>query len=153
MNLTRGAQATDTLAFAAQGGFSGTIALTCSVSGLLPMPTCGISPNSVTPGGNATLTVNTSNLSAELAPQLLNTTTAAHAALLPMGIIGFVLILFDRKRRRTWALSFLMIVTVLLPAACGGGSSSPPPLVSYTVTVTATSGAVQHSTVISVTAQ
>jgi len=40
-----------------------------------------------------------------------------------------------------------------LPMACGGGSSGPPPPVSqtYTVTVTATSGALQHMTVITVT--
>jgi uncharacterized repeat protein (TIGR01451 family) len=153
LHVKRGAQTTDALIFAAQGGYSGTIALTCSVSGPLPMPTCGISPNSVTPGGSATLTVNTSSLSAALTPQLFNTTTAVHAALLPMGIVGFVLILFDRKRRRTWTLCFLMIVSVLLPVACGGGSGTPPPPVSYMVTVTATSGALQHSTVISVTVQ
>jgi uncharacterized repeat protein (TIGR01451 family) len=151
LNLKRGAQTTDTLTFAAQGGFAGTIALTCSVSGQLPMPACGISPNSVTPGGSATLTVNTASLSAALAPQLFNKTTAVHAALLPMGMIGFVLILFDSKRRRTWALCFLMIVSVLLPVACGGGSQTGPPAQHYRVTVTATSGTLQHSTAIAVT--
>jgi hypothetical protein len=33
-----------------QSGFSGSIALACSVSGPSPMPTCGISPVSVPPG-------------------------------------------------------------------------------------------------------
>lgn len=57
LSMKHGAQVSDTLTFSMQGGFSGTIALGCSVSGPVPMPTCSISPASVTPGNNATLTV------------------------------------------------------------------------------------------------
>jgi len=46
----------------------------------------------------------------------------------------------------------LMIVSVLLPVACGGGSSQTgPPAQPYKVTVTATSGTLQHSAAIAVT--
>ena len=151
--LKRGGQTSETLTFAAQAGFSGAIALTCFVGGPLPTPACAISPNSLTPGGSATLTVNAMSLSAALTPKLFNATTRLHATLLPMGIVGFVLVLFDRKRRRVWTLCLLLIVTTILPVACGGGSSNPPLPVAqnYTVTVTATSGTLQHSTTISVT--
>ncbi|PYT87099.1 MAG: hypothetical protein DMG36_25700 [Acidobacteria bacterium] len=153
LTMKHDGQVSDTLTFPAQGGFSGSIALACSVSGPPPMPACGISPNSVSPGSNATLTVNAASLSAALTPQFFNTTTRLHATLLPIGIVGFVLVLFDRKRRRVWTLCLLLIVTTILPVACGGGSSNPPPPVAqnYTVTVTATSATLQHSTTISVT--
>ena len=62
---------------------------------------------------------------------------------------------FDKKRRRLWALSLLMLAATILPAACGDGNSvtKVPPPQNYTVTVTATSGAIQHSTPITVTVQ
>ena len=153
LNVKRGGQASETLTFVGQGGFSGTIALTCSMSGLPPMPACGISPNSVSPGSDATLTVNAASLSAARTPQLFNSATGLRATLLPIGIVGFILVLFDRKRRRTWTLCLLLIVTTLLPVSCGGGSSNPPPPAAqnYAVTVTATAGMLQHSTIISVT--
>ena len=144
LSVRRGGQVSEALTFPAQGGFSGAIALTCSVAGTAPIPTCGISPNSVTPGSSATLTVNTAGLSATLAPQLLGQPANVYAASLPFG--GLVLFLFtagfDKKRRRTWLLCGALLTTIMLPAACGGGSSTPPPPVSqnYTVTVTATSG-------------
>ena len=154
LNVKRGAQTTETLTFAAQGGFSGAIALACFVSGPSPMPACAISPNSVSPGSSATLTVNATSLSAALAPQWFNM-TGLTATLLPMGIVGFVLVLSDRKRRRLWTLSLMLMVATILPMACGGGSSNPLHSVAqnYTVTVTATSGTLQHSTAISVTVQ
>ena len=146
----------DVLAFPAQGGFSRSIGLACSVSGPTPMPTCGISPESVTPGTNATLTVNTAALSALTAPWF-EQGARLYAAWLPLGLLGSVLATgFEKKRRRLWALCFLVLATTILPAACrGGGNGVPPPPVTrnYTVTVTATAGALQRSTAISVTVQ
>jgi hypothetical protein len=154
--LKRGGQASEVLTFPAQGGFSGTIALACSVSGSAPMPTCGISPNSVTPGSTTTLTINASALSASLTAPWFEQGASLYAAGLPLGLFGCVLAMgFDKKRRRMWALCILIVATTIFPAACGSGSSVPPPPVaqSYTVTVTATSGALQHSTAISITVQ
>ena len=147
----------DVLTFPAQGGFSGSIALACSVAGPFPMPTCGISPASATPGSNATLTVNAAALSASLTEPWFERCESLHAAWLPLGLFGCVLATgLDKKRRRVWALCFLMFAATILPAACGGGSSTvtkDPPPQNYTVTVTAISGAIQHSTAISVTVQ
>jgi uncharacterized repeat protein (TIGR01451 family) len=154
LTMKRGGQVSDVLTFPAQGGFSGTIALGCSVSGPVPMPTCGISPASVTPGINATLTVNTAALSASLAAPWFEQGARLFATWLPFGLLGCVLASgFDKKRRRMGGLCLLLLVATTMPAACGGGNSVPPPPVaqSYTVTVTATSGALQHSTVVTVT--
>ena len=158
LTVKRGEQMSDLLTFGAQGGFSGTIALACSVSGLPPMPTCGISPQTLNSGGTATLTINAAVLTAEIAPSLpFERATDLYATMLPLGMLGCVLATgFDRKRRRLWALFLLMLAATILPTACGGGSSTvtkgPPPQ-NYTVMVTGTSGAIQHSTTISVTVQ
>jgi uncharacterized repeat protein (TIGR01451 family) len=153
LTMHRGGQVSDTLTFPAQGGFSGAIALACSVSGPAPMPTCGILPNSVAPGGSATLTVSATAMSASLRAPWLKRGDELYVAWLPLGLLGCACALgFDKKRRRVLALCLLLIVATILPAACGGGSSGPPPPAqNYTVTVTATSGALQHSIPISVT--
>src|SRR2546422_1238857 len=156
LTVQRGGQVSDVLTFPAQGGFSGTIALACSVSGPSPMPTCGISPASVTPGNTATLTVNALALAAALTAPSFEQGARLYATWLPLGLLGCVLVTgFDRKRRKFWALCLLMLAATMLPAACGGGSNvtkGPPPQ-NFTVTVTATSGAIQHSTPITVTVQ
>jgi uncharacterized repeat protein (TIGR01451 family) len=156
LTLKRGGQVSDVLTFPAQGDFTGTIALACSVSGPSPAPTCGISPSSVTPGNSATLTVNAAALSAALTAPWFEQGARLYAACLPLGLLGCVLATgFDKKRRRLWALCLLMMAVTLLPTACGGGSSGPPPPVTQTFTarVTATSGAIQHSTNVTVTVQ
>jgi len=154
LTVKRGGQVSDVLTFPAQGGFSGSIALACSVAGPAPMPTCGISPASVTPGTNATLTVSAAALSASLTAPWFEQGATLYGAWLSVGLLGCVLATgFDKKRRRLWALCLLMMAATILPAACGGSSSvtkGPPPQ-NYTVTVTATSGAIQHSTQVTVT--
>jgi uncharacterized repeat protein (TIGR01451 family) len=152
LSVTRGGQGSVVLNFPAQGGFAGTIALTCSVSGPTPMPTCGLSPNSVTPGNSSTLTVNASGLTAALISPSFERAHGLYAAALPFGLLGFVLAAgFDKKRRRMWALCLLLIAIAILPAACGTSSQPPPQPQIFSVTVTATSGAIQHTTVVSVT--
>jgi len=159
-NLTvkRGGQTSDLLNFPAQGAFSGNIALTCSVAGPAPMPTCGIAPASVNAGGSATLTMDARALAAVFRqPSRFEAGYGLFATWLPLGLLGCVLATsLDKKWRRLWAPSLLILVVTILPAACGSSNSikSPPPQQQhYTVTVTGTSGVVQHSTVISVTVQ
>jgi len=155
LTVKRGGQVSEVLNLPAQGGFSATIALTCSVSsGPAPMPQCGVSPASVTPDKTATLTVSAASLSASGVVPLFEHGARLYATWLPLGLLGCVAVnAFDKKRRRLWALFFLLIVVAILPAACGGGSVTTPPPQNYTVTVTAISGAIQHSTAISVTVQ
>jgi FG-GAP-like repeat/Divergent InlB B-repeat domain len=152
LNLKRGDQATDALTTEAQGSFTGTISFTCSVSGPSPMPTCGISPVSVPPGTNATLTVNAAALTAAVTSRPFERAETLSATVVPLGLMSLVLTMcFDKKRRKLWALSPLILLATILLAACGGSSSAPPPPQNYTVTVTAQSRAIQHSTTVSVT--
>ena len=155
LTIRRGGQASETLTFPAQGGFSGTIALTCSVAGTAPMPTCGISSTSVKPGDTATLTIDARALSSELGlPSGTERGQGLWAVWLPLGMFGCLLATgLDKKRRRLWALCLLLIVATILPAACGGGSNSTQGWQphNYTVTVTGTASAIQRSTSINVT--
>ena len=157
LSLQRGGQASEQLTFPAQGGFSGTIALSCAVAGTAPMPTCSISPNSISAGSSATLTIDARALTAGLRQSSrFDLPGGLFAAWLPLGVLGCMLTTcFDKKRRRLWVLCLMILLVAILPTACGGGSNTPPPRVAqnYTVTVAATSGAIQHSTAISVTVQ
>jgi uncharacterized repeat protein (TIGR01451 family) len=156
LSVQRGGQASEVLTFGAQGGFSGTISLACSVSGLALMPTCGISPSSVTSVESATLTVNATALSASLKAPWFEQGPKLYGAWIPLGLLGCVLATrLDTKRRKFWALCVLMLAVTIFPAACGGSSNvtkGPPPQ-NFTITVTATSGALQHSTNVTVTVQ
>jgi YVTN family beta-propeller protein len=151
LGVKRGGQANETLTFPVQGGFSGTITLSCSVSGPSPMPTCGLMPTTVKPGDTATLTVSATAVSAALIPRILMRTTGLYAAWSPLGIMACILSIgFDKKRRRLWLLCLLTVAAGILPAGCGGGSGPPPPQ-TYTVTVTAASSTIEHATSINVT--
>jgi uncharacterized repeat protein (TIGR01451 family) len=141
--------------------FNSAIAFTCSVTGPAPTPKCSFAPSSLTPGANpasSLLTITAPPRSAALALPQTGTSTGTQwyaAWLPPLALLGCLWATgFDKKRRGKWVLSFLVLTAAILPSACGsGGSSTPPPPVSYMVTVRATSGALQHSTVISVTVQ
>ena len=100
------------------------------------------------------LTVSAPALAAVLSPPPFERAGRLYATWLAMGLMGCVLAAaFDKKRRKMWALCLLLMVAAILQEACGGGSSGGPPPQNYTVTVTATSGAIQHSTPILVTVQ
>lgn len=160
LSVRRGGSASTTASIYPEGNsFDTAIALTCAIDGPSPKPSCTLSPATLTPGPDhvvSTLTINAAALAASLTAPWFEQGTRLYAAGLPLGLLGCVLASgFDKKRRRMWALCLLLLVTTILPAACGGGSSAPPPPVaqSYTVTVTATSGTLQHSTIITVTVQ
>jgi hypothetical protein len=164
LTMQGGAQATDVITFAGTNGpFANAIQLTCSVTGTAPLPTCGISPTSVTPGSvsvTSTLTV-TAPASAQLRLGGSQTGIWAYAVSFPF-VFGFVLVGGSSKRRRVpGMLVGLAFLLVLGTAACGGGnssSSSSPGNQSqprnFNVTVTATAASVPpQSTTIAVTVQ
>jgi uncharacterized repeat protein (TIGR01451 family) len=160
--MQSGASGNDVLTFTSLGGFTNAVSLACSVTGPVPVPSCAVSPPSVTPGPNpvsATLTLTA--LKAALEPfHRPGFKGLVYAALLPLpGIvligIGLTSGISRKRRALSWLMSALVVAVVSLQPACGGGSSiMPPPQPKiYTVTVTATSGSISKSTQIQLTVQ
>ena len=156
-----GARVTDALALTGQNGFSGAVTLSCTVTGSAPLATCKVSPSPVTLGPTAvtsTLTITAPATLAALAlPLNEGSRSKAYAAVLPFPALLLAAIgLFSRKfrsqRRGFWLLGGSIIVLFIALAGCGGGSTPPPPQ-NFAVTVTATSGSLQHSTTVTLTVQ
>lgn len=154
LSVQRGGQVTDVMTIAPKNGpFTNAIQLTCTVAGPAPAPTCSLNPTSVTPGANpatSTLTV-AAPATAMLAPSARPYRTGPFYAIwLLVSVLGIALVPGSKKRRRYWMPCGFFLLLVLLQAACGGGGSSNAGT-NYTVTVTATSGTIQHTAQVTVT--
>jgi hypothetical protein len=80
----------------------------------------------------------------------------AWAPFLGIVLIGIVFISCNQRdrRRHWWLLPGGLLALFSVAAGCaGGGSVLPPPPQNYTVIVTGTSGAIQHTMQITVTVQ
>ncbi len=156
--LTIGAVGQNTSATVVVGGtngFTGNVTLTCGIpAGASAKISCAINPaqialSSGTTSGTATLTINA--LAASGAVQHRRLEFLAMSLVVP----GLLLLpLPVRRRKKLLGLAVLGVLGVAI--GCGGGGSTtppppPPPPVTYTVSVTGTSGAA-HSVNVSVTA-
>jgi uncharacterized repeat protein (TIGR01451 family) len=156
LTAVAGSQVTDVISISEQGGFSNAIQLACAVAGPAPLPACALSPNSIPAGANSPsskLTFSAGTLATSF-PASLARNENAFACLLPFGLLGCMLgPRFSKRQRKMLAFCFTILFVAMVQAACGGGSSAPAPPASqnYVVTVTASSGAIQHSTTISIT--
>ena len=165
LSITRGTPVTDGLTLTSLAGYSTGVNLTCTVSATLTNTTCSISPGTVTPSGTATLTVSATPLSARLRSgprfhpgwQVAGGLFFAAGLLLTRSSRGKP----RRRRMRGWSglLGLLTICMLAGTISCGGSSSSsggqpqlPPQPQSGTVTVQATSGSLNHTVEIGVTA-
>jgi len=156
--IKAGATASYTLTVASVGGsFTGAVQLSCS--GAPAHATCSVSPGSVTPVGTpatATVTITTTATSA-MAVQpnqpLSHPIYAAWIQLQGLGIFG-VMLAGSRSRARKFRgmvlLAMIFAATMFMVACAGGTGIAPPPHSgttpgTYTLTLTGTAGALQHS--------
>jgi subtilase family serine protease len=159
-----GQSAADTLTINPAGGFTGTVQLSCTVSGgtsSSAAPTCVVPATASVAGSspvNATLTVNTTAATTAL--------SSGQGRLFGEGMGGLALgclLVFMVPRRRAWAALGLVVLAAgsLVVTGCGGksnsgtgtGGSTGTPAGNYTVTVTAASGSITTTTTIVVTVQ
>lgn len=171
VSVNPGQSASFTLTLTPSGGFNAAISLSCS--GAPSGASCSIAPNSVTPSGaSATATVTITTIAPSSAA-----VTSFRSAQLPPGVpgpspwkfavlgAGLFPLLLHRVRKawaaRGWILGTLAILFTLL-SACGSGSntgsgsgttpSNPgTPSGTSTITLTGTSGALSHSTNVTLT--
>jgi Beta-propeller repeat/Abnormal spindle-like microcephaly-assoc'd, ASPM-SPD-2-Hydin len=138
------------------GSFASAVALTCT--GLPAQTSCSLSPNAVTPGGSAassTLSIITTATVAEAEPIRKSQSAPVYAVWIQLQAIGLLGIMFampKRLSRKTRALVTLFLVSgaLIFMFGCGGTGIVPPPQTgtapgTYSITVTGTSGHLQHS--------
>jgi len=147
--VTPGGTATFVISVApVNGSYSNPITL--SASGLPAGAIATFTPPQVTPGStpaSSTLTIQVPHTNARVAALAFTMPTLAFTGLL----------ILPHRRRRLATLALLLFVSLGALTAitgCGGGFASPTsPAVTYNITVTGASGAVQQTTTVNLTVQ
>jgi len=139
------------------GTFSNLVKLSCAGAPLLAA--CSISPSAVTPNGSAataSLTITTTASVTQFVPTRPSQDSTPYAIWLPLqgiGLIGMILAgsgAKSRKARRSFFLTLIGSALMFMGGCAGGTGITTPPQNgtapgTYTITVTGTSGALQHS--------
>jgi YVTN family beta-propeller protein len=135
--------------------FGSAIQLTCAVAGPSPAPTCSLSAATVTPGASSvtsTLSIAATSTSAMQAP--LSHRQPWLLGALSISLFGIVLVGGSRRSHRTAGGLILLLVLQVGCASSGAThdlSDKTQAPTNYTVTVTGTSGSIQHTTQVAVT--
>jgi hypothetical protein len=138
------------------GSFANAVELSCS--GLPAQTSCSLSPNAVTPGGSTAtsmLSITTTASVAEAPPIRQSRSAPLYAVwvqLQSIGLLGIMFAMPKRLSKKARALVLLSLVSgaLVLMIGCGGTGIVPTPHAgttpgTYTITVTGTSGHMQHS--------
>jgi hypothetical protein len=141
-------------AIAPQGAFGDTI--TFSATGLPPGATAAFNPSSVTPSSTSstvTMTIQTAKPSAALHSPWPSRSNYAVLLGVLLPLCGIRRVRRTLKRSRLFlAVVFSFGIALGLSGCAGDGFFNQPPQ-TYTITVTATSGSLQHSTTVSLTVE
>jgi hypothetical protein len=169
--LPAGSSASFTVKGTEQNGFAGTIALSCTSSGMPAGATCKFFPNTLTIGpdgspATSTLTIATAApLGAGIEPSREHSSTGGFYKM-GLGLVSMLfgtVLVFVPKRGRL--LAFCLFVLVIggcgSQVACGGGSRTAAtanagggtPTGSYTVRVTGAAGTTRHTTSVTLIVQ
>ena len=145
------------------GTFSSAVQLSCS--GAPSGSTCSVSPSSVTPGSNPasiTVTIATKANSADASPVLPRNSSSLYAVWLQLpgfGVMGAVLLGGTRRKKNVVMLILLVLLIggVMFMSGCAGGtgivSGGGTTPGTYPITLTGTSGNLQHSLPLVLTVQ
>jgi hypothetical protein len=154
-SVTRGQAASYSLPVAPTYGSYFPSDITLTLAGLPAGATYTIAPSTITSGSGAqtvTIQVQTSTMTALKRTTPFGMTFFA-ITLLPIGLIGL------RRSKRGAVLAVLTLLALgmlLCGTGCGGNAAKPAPAPvaqNYTMTVTAASGAVQHTVTLNLTVQ
>ncbi|HTV60330.1 MAG TPA: choice-of-anchor D domain-containing protein [Verrucomicrobiae bacterium] len=152
--VTAGGTATYNLEIDPSGGFTGSVALTCSEPVAISGTSCSVSPTSVTvtASGPGAFTVSVPTTAAESAAWKRqsgksNSDGIEEILLVLLFSFGMACLPGERRRERLFGAAAGLALAVALTASCGGGGSAAtdPPFTSTgtyanAVTVTATTG-------------
>lgn len=156
--LSAGQSATSSLTLKLLTNFNNPVSLACAVQpSRAGAPSCALNSNSVTfdSNGNATATLTIGDGSS--VSSLNSVQQFAKGSFLSFPVVGFALLGTGigvspsrKKRFVTILLGAVLLIGFTMQTACGGGSGNGgPKSTAYTVTITGTSGATQHSTAVS----
>jgi uncharacterized protein (TIGR03118 family) len=148
--VTAGGSMNFMLTITPANGFSSMVSFSCSApSGI----TCSFNPATVTPAGGAASTTMTATASTGYGQQIMG------MAFTGLGVFGCFLVGAGRTRRRWFSLllcglaSLLIAGTLLAATGCSSYSHPMTNIGTASIVVTAQSGALTHSTTISLTVQ